>query len=49
MKKSLLAIALIFSLTQANAAERLVIDIFFPLTLCGPVLKPDTQLKQCER
>lgn len=49
MKKSLLALSLIFGFTQAHAAESIVIDIFIPLTICGPISKPESQLKKCER
>lgn len=48
MKKSLLVLCLMFGMTQVQAAERIVIDILFPLTLCGPISKPATQLKKCE-
>lgn len=47
MKKSLLALSLMFGFTQAHAAES--IDIFIPLTICGPISKPESQLKKCER
>lgn len=48
MKKSLLALCLMMGVTQSNAAERVVIDIFMPLTVCIPKLKLDTPLKRCE-
>lgn len=48
MKKPLLALCLMFGMIQVEAAERIVIDIFIPLTLCVPALKPDPQLKKCE-
>lgn len=49
MKKTLFALCLVFGVTQAQAAERIVVDIFIPLTICSPVLKPESQLKKCER
>jgi hypothetical protein len=48
MKKSLLVLGLIFGVTQVQASERIVLDIFIPLTVCTPVLKPAPQLKKCE-
>ena len=48
MKKSLLALCLILGVTQANAAERVVIEIFMPLTVCIPKFNPNSLVKRCE-
>jgi hypothetical protein len=48
MKKSLLAICLMFTVNQAHSADRVVIDIFMPLTVCIPKLTPVLSLKKCE-
>lgn len=48
MKKSMLALCLMFGITQVQASERIVLEIFIPLTVCTPVLKPAPQLKKCE-
>jgi hypothetical protein len=48
MKKSLLVLCLTFGMTQVQAAERIVLEIFMPLTVCVPALKPSPQLKKCE-
>lgn len=47
MKKSLLALCLMISMTQSHATERVVIDIFMPLTVCIPKLISETPFKRC--
>jgi hypothetical protein len=49
MKKSLIAIGLLFFLSQAHSSERIVIDIFEPMQLCGPTMKPESQLRKCQQ
>jgi len=48
MKKSLLALCMMLGVTQVNAAERVVIEIFMPLTVCIPKFNPNYLVKHCE-
>lgn len=48
MKKSLLAICFMFTVNQAHSADRVVVDIFMPLTVCIPKPSPVLTLKKCE-
>lgn len=49
MKNSLIAIGFMFFLGQAHSSERIVIDIFEPIQLCGPTMKPESQLRKCQQ